>query len=71
MGKTLDRELDEIAPMLLKKAGEVSTAGAHLLYVVCVPSMRSKSVCHRVFCVFKQQGKVMYRASHGYWGGAF
>ena len=27
LGKALDRELDEIVPMLLKKAGEVSNAG--------------------------------------------
>jgi hypothetical protein len=27
LGRALDRELDEVVPLLLKKAGEISTAG--------------------------------------------
>lgn len=27
LGRQMDRELDDIAPMLLKKAGEISNAG--------------------------------------------
>jgi hypothetical protein len=30
LGRQLDRELDDIAPMLLKKAGEISNAGEAL-----------------------------------------
>lgn len=28
LGRSLERELDDIVPVLLKKAGELSTAGA-------------------------------------------
>jgi hypothetical protein len=37
LGRTLDRELDDIVPTLLKKSAEVSTAGAYRVCVcVCV-----------------------------------
>ena len=47
LGKALDRELDEIVPMLLKKAGEVSNAG--------VGSVRRMIAVHVI--LFKWRGR--------------